>query len=497
MTGDGLATRRPERLLPDASRVIAQLFVPGHALPGGREGRATGIVAHILELDDDEVTTSLAALMQRFGHRHRDLPDIFRRNAERIRNRLSDDTWLSDERWLLLGASFTHEFSVEAAAICNPSVVAAPDQSTAPLGGLRFIMSVRQIGEGHRSSIGFRTGALDAAGAVTLDPPTPFTTAGTTTTGMLEAGPFAGLSQRRGVGAEAVGWVLGRLGSAFTQPELDAALADLEAQADTRRNVAATVAAFREVAARTYRVTFPVESEVGERVLHPSMAVESNGMEDARFARFVDDDGSVTYHASYTAYDGSAIAQQLLSTTDFLSYSVAPLTGAAAANKGLALFPRRVGGRFAALSRFDGARNAIAFSDDLHFWPTVVPLAADPATWEAIQVGNCGSPLETADGWLVLTHGVGPMRTYSIGAMLLDLDDPSMVIGRLRQPLFPSSADDQDGYVPNVVYTCGGLVHEETLFVPYGINDCAIGLATVRLPDLTAKMREDGLPQPD
>lgn len=491
---EGLATRHPGRLVADPARVLAQLFVPGHALPGGREGRATGIVAHVLELGDDEVSSTLEGLLQRFAHRHRDLPDTFRRNAERIRNRLSDDTWLSEERWLLLGASFTHEYSVEAAALCNPSVVPDPDQSSAPSGGLRFVMSVRQIGEGHRSSIGFRTGVLDGAGGVALDPPAPFSTAGASNTGMLPAGAFAGLDQRPGVGAEAVCWVLGRLGSTFPQADLDAALAALEAQADTRRNVAVTVAAFREVAARSYEVEFAAETELGERVLFPFTPSESNGMEDARFVRFVADDGVTTYHASYTAYDGSAIAQQLLTTSDFRSFSMAPLTGAAAANKGLALFPRRIGGRYAAMSRFDGAHNAIAFTDDLHYWPKVEPLAADPATWEAIQVGNCGSPLETNDGWLVLTHGVGPMRTYSIGAMLLDLDDPTRVIGRLKKPLFLSSPDEQDGYVPNVVYTCGGLVHGATLFVPYGINDGAIGLATVPLPELVATMRRDGPP---
>lgn len=491
---EGLATRHPGRLVPDPARVLAQLFVPGHALPGGREGRATGIVAHVLELGDDEVSSTLEALLQRFAHRHRDLHDIFRRNAERIRNRLSDDTWLSEERWLLLGASFTHEYSVEAAALCNPSVVADPDQSSAPPGGLRFVMSVRQIGEGHRSSIGFRTGALDGKGGVALDAPARYSTAGASSAGTLPSGAFAGLAQRAGIGSEAVGWVLSKLGSTFPHADLEAALAALEAQADTRRNVAVTVAAFRELAARSYEVGFAPETEVGERVLFPFTPVESNGMEDARFVRFVADDGAVTYFASYTAYDGSSIAQQLLSTTDFRTFSMAPLTGPGAANKGLALFPRRLRGRYAAMSRFDGAHNAIAFTDDLHHWPNVEALAADPATWEAIQVGNCGSPLETDEGWLVLTHGVGPMRTYSIGAMLLDLDDPRKVIGRLRQPLFPSPSDEQDGYVPNVVYTCGGLVHGATLFVPYGINDGAIGLATVPLPDLLAAMRRDGPP---
>jgi predicted GH43/DUF377 family glycosyl hydrolase len=491
VTALGLATRRSGHLLPDPSRVIAQLFVPGHSLPGVREGRASAMVEHILALGDDEVTETLAAIMQRFGARHRNLTETFSLHADRIGNRLDLRAELSEERWLLLGATFTHEYAVEAAAVCNPSAVELPDQSDAPAGALRFVMSVRQIGEGHRSSIGFRTGFVDHRGEVTIDEPGPFTTAGTIGTSTLDADIFRGLTERLHDDREATSWVLDGLGEHFTIRQLDARLSELETRYDIRRNVGETVRHLRELAARTYTAHFPAASELAERVLYPATTVESNGIEDARFVRFVDDDGTVTYYATYTAFDGTAIAQQLLATTDFQTFAASPLLGAAAANKGMSLFPRRIDGQFVALSRNDGSSNAIAFSNNIRQWPTATPLECPTAAWEAIQVGNCGPPIETNDGWLVLTHGVGPMRTYSIGAWLLDLDKPSKIIGRTRQPLLTPLPDEQDGYVPNVVYSCGALLHNATLLIPYGIGDANIGFATVPTRDLLAAMHED------
>ena len=349
---DGLVRRDSLRLAPDTSRVITQLFVPGHALAGENEGRASGVVEHVLGLDDDEVTATLAAITARFDRRHRDLAGTFHHHFERIANRVAPGTELSAERRLLLGATFTHEYAVEAAALCNPSAVAAPDQSGARPGDLRFVMSVRQIGEGHRSSIGFRTGVVDQRGAVTIEGPGPFTTAGTVEHGTLDADLFRSLAHNGD--AESTGWVLDGLGSRFTSAELDARLAELEAQHDTRRNVTETAHRLRQLASRSYDVQFPTTSTLGERVLVPATSAESNGMEDARFVRFVDDGGAVTYYATYTAFDGTGISQQLLATTDFRSFRSSPLLGDAAANKGLALFPRRINGRFAALSRHDG-----------------------------------------------------------------------------------------------------------------------------------------------
>ena len=481
--------RHPLRVAPDPSRVITQLYVPGHALPGGREERASGVVDQILALDDHGVDRALADLIDRFGGRHRDLRRSLAHHADRISNRLRPGTELSTERWLLLGAMFTHEYSVEAAAVCNPSVVAWTDPSTHTMGGTPFVMSVRQIGEGHRSSIGFRTGQLGDGGEVVLDARGAFASAGTIEHPPLDAETFRVLAHGSDDDTQATDWVLDHLGDRFTVDQLDARLSQLEAQRDTRRNVVDTARRLRRLGARTYTASFASTSELSERVLYPSTSAECNGLEDARFVRFVDDDATVTYHATYTAYDGSRIAQQLLTTTDFTTFSSSPLVGPAAANKGMALFPRRIHGRYAAMTRQDGATNAVAFSDDLVRWPTASPVACSIEPWEAVQVGNCGPPIETPEGWLVLTHGVGPMRTYSIGAWLLDLDEPTKLVGRLRAPLLAPRRDEMNGYVPNVVYSCGGLIHGSTLLIPYGISDASIGFATLDTRELLAELQ--------
>jgi predicted GH43/DUF377 family glycosyl hydrolase len=243
------------------------------------------------------------------------------------------------------------------------------------------------------------------------------------------------------------------------------------------------------VAASNYDTIFPEDSAIGERVLWPMGPTETHGMEDARFVRFVDDDGSVTYYGTYTAFDGVHVAPQLLETTDFRAFRITQLTGLAARNKGMALFPRRIGGRYVALSRWDRENNAIAFSDDCRAWGGPATLQSPEQPWELLQVGNCGSPLETTEGWLVLTHGVGPMRVYSIGAVLLDLDDPTRVVARLPEPLMVPDASEREGYVPNVLYSCGALLHGDTVVLPYGIGDAAIGVAVIRLPDLLDRLR--------
>lgn len=482
-----VAVRQPLRLRPDATRVITKLFVPGHPDPQcGRQ--VTDAVSHILALDEDEACDGVAELVERFGARHRDLTETFRHHADRVANRVPDGADLSEGRRMLLGAAFTHEYSVEAAALCNPSAVLAPDQRDAARGSADLVLSVRQIGEGHRSSTGFRSVSVDAAGVVTAEPAGRFTTAGTVGTSTLHSDAFLGLARRMRDDVDATRWVLDRLGDEFTHGELDARLADLEAQADTRPTVAATARRLRALAARAYRVEFSESSELSERVLYPATAAEANGVEDARFVRF-HDGGDPVYYGTYTAYDGATIVQQLLETTDFRSFESSPLQGPAARNKGLALFPRRIDGRFAAMSRYDGATNAVAFSTNLRHWPTATPIAERPKLRTTIQVGNCGAPMETDAGWLVLTHGVGPMRTYSIGAVLLDLDDPTVAIGELARPLLSPQPDEQDGYVPNVVYSCGGVIHGPNLVIPFGIGDASIGFASVGVADLLAEMQ--------
>ena len=488
-----VAVRTGHRLRPDPSRVIARLFVPGQELLAGSESRASVVVGRILALDESEVESALTDVMHRFGRRHRGLPEIFNLHADRISNRIVGNVALSDSRRQLLGATFTHEFAVEAAALCNPSMVAHPDQRGAPPGGLRFVMSVRGIGEGHRSSIGFRTGTITADGTVTVDAAGPFPIIDSVTPGPFDRGVFHGKLDELGANGENAASVLDALGERFTQSDLDLALDRLRAQRDTRRTAGDTIGHLRTIAARSYTAAFPATSDVSERVLWPATAAESSGMEDARFVRFVDDDGTCVYYATYTAYDGAAITQQLLETTDFATFTASPIVGPAASDKGVALFPRRIGGRFVALSRFDRETNAVAFSDNPRRWDRAVTFQRPSETWETIQLGNCGSPIETDEGWLVLTHGVGPMRTYSIGALLLDLDDPT-VISRLREPLLSPADDEQDGYVPNVVYSCGALLHGDTLVIPYGIADSSIGIATVPLHRLIGQLLDDRQP---
>lgn len=490
MTAGGLATRSPQRLAADPARVVTRLFVPGQEGFEHQDSRTAVVLARILALDEAVVLSALDDVILRFNGRHRDLVGTFRRNARELADRLDPSADISDARMMLLGATFTNEYAIEGAALCNPSIVAHPDQTGVAAGSLRFVMSVRGIGEGHRSSIGFRTGVIDAAGHPTLDDPAELATVGTTASTLLDAEVFRVELARLDDEGEAAGYVLDALGERFTVADLDEQLAKLQVHRKTRGRAQETIRAIRAIAERSYGIEFDDGVTLSERVLWPAMHAEAAGMEDARFVRFVDDDGSVRFYASYTAYSGTHISQQLLETTDFRSFTSVPMVGRAAANKGLALFPRRIGGRFAALSRADRESNALVLSDRPFVWTGPRELQRPVEIWEVLQLGNCGPPIETEAGWLVLTHGVGPMRTYSIGAILLDLDDPARVIGRLREPLLSPVEDERDGYVPNVVYSCGALVHADTLVLPYGIADSAIGFATVALPDLLAALTD-------
>lgn len=474
-------------IAPDPTRVLAQLFVPGHALVGDRDERTPGLVDYVLGLSDDQVDCVLDETLARFGGRHRDLTGILREHAGRLADHLPARADVSDRRMQLLGASFTQEYAVEAAAVCNPSLVPAPDQTGLGPGDLRAVLSVRQIGEGHRSSIGFRTVVIDRDGDLSIAARCGGAIAGTVEDVTLEAELFDGLVDDDD--AASTRWVLDGLPPTFGVADLANRLQRLQSQTDTRRDVAGTSSRIVELANRCYSARFPATSSIDERTLTPACAIESHGLEDARFVRFTDADGSVVYHAPYTAYDGTGIAQQLLTTTDFETFAVSPLVGPGAANKGLALFPRRIRGRFHALSRSDGRRNAITVSDDIRRWPAATPLHVSVEPWSSVQFGNSGSPIELDDGWLVLTHGVGAMRTYSIGALLLDLDDPTMVLAQSTEPLVIAGPDDRDGYVPNVVYSCGSVLHGDRLVVPLGIADQRIGFSVFPVADLLTTLR--------
>jgi predicted GH43/DUF377 family glycosyl hydrolase len=483
-----LAQRSPVHIAADSSRVVTRLFVPGQEGFDEQESRSSAVLRRVLALNDDEVQRSLDDVMARFNGRHHCLTDTFLRHAEELSDRLDPEPQLSPTRRLLLGATFTSEYAIEGAAVCNPSMVIHPDQTRVRRGSVRFIMSVRAIGEGHRSSIGFRTGTITGSSEVEFDSPPKFAVTGRQDAAMLDAEVFRGELRRLRGGGDDADYVLGRLGKQFTEAELESRLRLLEKQVATRKQARRIIGLIRRIAERSYAVHFENSTPLSERVLLPAMSAESNGVEDARFVRFIEDDGTVTYYATYTAYNGTDIGQQLLETRDFVTFTSSPIVGAAAANKGLALFPRRIDGRFAALSRSDRESNTITYSENLHRWEEGLACQLPTESWEVLQLGNCGSPIETEAGWLVLTHGVGPMRTYNIGAILLDLEDPTQIIGQLREPLLSPASDEQDGYVPNVVYSCGSLLHSDTLVIPYGIGDSAIGVATVPLTELLARL---------
>jgi predicted GH43/DUF377 family glycosyl hydrolase len=482
--GSPLVRRSPVHIAADKSRVVTRLFVPGHEGFDQQESRSNSVLQRVLELSDEEVQRSLDDVLARFNGRHHGLTEIFLEHADELSDRLNPERQLSPTRRLLLGATFTSEYAIEGAALCNPSMVMHPDQAGVTPGEIRFVMSVRAIGEGHNSSIGFRTGTISALADVEFDPAPVFATKGRRDEAMLGADAFKGELRRLRGSVDDSEYVLGPLGAQFTSAQLEVRLDLLEDHVATRKQARRTIGQIRRVAERSYGIKFQNCTPLSERVLLPITNAESKGMEDARFVRFSDEAAGVTYYASYTAFNGTDIGQQLLETKDFVHFTSSPMAGAAAANKGLALFPRRIGGRFVALSRSDRESNTITYSENPRRWEEGLACQMPTTSWEVVQLGNCGSPLETERGWLVLTHGVGPMRTYNIGAILLDLEDPTRIIGRLREPLLSPTRDEQDGYVPNVVYSCGALVHAGSLVIPYGIGDSAIGVATVSLDEL-------------
>jgi hypothetical protein len=487
---DSLVHRSPHRLLPDATRVISRLFVAGQEDYGASQSRASLVIDRVLALPEDEVCRALEDVYSRFAERHQDLTHDLEMHAHRVANRVQPGVILSEERWRLIGALFSHEFSIESAALTNPSIVPHPDQSDLESGAVRFMMSVRCIGEGHRSSIGFREGVIFEDGHIDITSPGEHPVIGTHWEPLLHQENFKGLLEEMDDLGENARFIMSQLSDNFTLTDLNTVLFRFLDDRDSFRNADTTVHHFRMIAERNYSVSFSTERDVSERVLWPVSYAEWRGMEDARFVLFTEDDGSSQYLASYTAFDGTNISQQLLSTKDFLVFETHPIAGKAARGKGMAFFPRKIGGMYAAMSRADNESNWVTFSDHMDYWNSSMSVQIPLHPWELIQVGNSGSPIETEAGWLLMTHAVGPMRTYCISASLLDLDDPSRVIGVLGEPLLTPQNDERDGYVPNVVYSCGSMKANSRLVIPYGISDHAIGIATVDLNELLERLTQ-------
>jgi predicted GH43/DUF377 family glycosyl hydrolase len=422
--------RRALYLRPDPARVIVRPFKPAtepRDLNPTDKTRANHIVERVLNLDSQAAASQLADVLENFQGRHRNLLETFERRADEMEEALLAHCTFSEVQRQLIGAYFLHEYSFEASALFNPSIVPHPDQSGIANGSLRFILSLRAVGEGHVSSLTFRAGVIAADGSIRVDPTARLATSPRIT--HRTAGP---------VGDEV-------------------------------------------------EVAFEPAPDISERVIFPVTESQSNGIEDARFVQF-SDGGRTTYYATYTAYRGTAIRSELIETSDFLSFRMTPLHGAAARNKGMALFPRKIDGRYAMIARQDNENLYLIYSDDLYGWEGGQAILKPQFPWEFVQIGNCGSPVELAEGWLMLTHGVGPVRKYSIGAALLDKRDPSKVLARSSEPLLRPEPSEREGYVPNVVYTCGAMAHKDQLILPYAVSDTYSNFATIQISALLRSM---------
>jgi len=472
--------RKKKKLLKDASRVITRLHLPDGAY------RITKIIQRIVALPDTTAEDLLAQIMLDFSERHRDIKRVFGLHLNKVKDYVPRDTVLSETTRALIGAYFTMEYSIESAALFNPSIVPHPNQSHLDKGSLRFIMSLRATGEGHVSSIVFRSGQLDQDNTILFDPISDYVE-----TPDLQLDPvydrhlFQLKLNEMTASNEVTAHLLNQLPENFTHNGLKNKIEAL------RSNPVFPIAHQNEtfeimywLANSNYDISFRPDHRISERVIFPVSENESNGIEDARFVKFIDDNGEVTYYAPYTAYNGLKILPQLIETKDFIKFNILTLNGKAVQNKGMALFPRKIDGSYIMLSRQDGENNHIMFSDNIHFWQKSEIIQEPTRSWEFIQIGNCGSPLETDEGWIVLTHGVGPMRQYCIGAMLLGLENPAKIIARLEEPLLAPREEEREGYVPNVVYTCGAIIHNGDLVIPYAMSDIMSGIATVGVSEL-------------
>ena len=472
-------------LRPDQSRVLLRPFSPGDSERIGR------IIARIMSLPEDRVGLLLDEVSAEFSQRHQHIHELFLERFERVRELMLTDEELSEQRRLLIGSYFLAEYSLESAALFNPSIVPHPDQTDLPPGGLRFILSLRATGEGHISSITFRTGIVHPDQRIEVFTPTGFLTEPRQIPNPLyEKALFGRKLSELGLTGEFTRRVMNKLGESFALEELRAGLKaeqfrlpDGMTQED--QNAAQGI---WMLARSNYEVQFQPEQQLSERIIFPATPSQRNGVEDARFVCFQNDDGTHIYYATFTAFDGKVILPELVETSDFLLFRFITLNGPAAVNKGMAIFPRKINGLYAMLSRQDNENIYLTFSDNVHFWHERQVLLKPTFPWELVQLGNCGSPIETDAGWLVLSHGVGPLRKYCIGAFLLDRDDPAKVLGRLREPLLKPNQNEREGYVPNVVYTCGALLHRGELIIPYGLADHATSFATVALEEVLAAM---------
>jgi len=471
--------RLPIQLLPDSSRVITRYFGLGE------ENRIRDVVGRLLAVPETAVTDLVAKLERDFQPIHPNIDDVFLEHYEAVKHHIPVNGPISDGRRRFIGASFTMEYAIECAALFNPSMVPAIEQANVPPGSVRFVMSLRATGEGHISSIVFRRGLVDATGNVSVDTPSRYSRPlRAIVPADFAKADFIQQLQSLHAWTEHTQATLALLGDRFTRAELSEAIDKIRSLADVSGVSEESNDALLALSQANYRLAVPSGADVTEAVIFPYSDNERRGIEDLRLVRFTDDDGSFHYYGTYTAYNGFQIFPQLLEYPVGQHVEIHMLTGRCAQNKGMALFPRTVHGRYAMVARLDNENLYYMESDHLCVWNEARPLLAPKYPWEVIQIGNCGSPLETEAGWLLLTHGVGPMRQYCIGAALLDLENPCRVIGQTSEPLLVPTGTERFGYVPNVVYSCGGMIHQGMLVLPYAASDLATSVAVIDLKEL-------------
>ena len=479
--------RKPIRFTSDPKRVITRFFFPGP------ETRVQSIIHKVIDMPEQAAHLSLNQTLRDFSARHRNISKIYQKHFDRVcdimKDKMEDLGALSEFKKLLIGAYFTSEYSIESAAFFNPSMVEDPDQSGLEEGEKRIIISFRATGEGHISSVVFRGGILDANNNLTMKPQGKLVDEAEAICNFVyQKEAFCKKLSEMHIENDVVTKVMNRLRFEFDYNELHNAVVETTREINPNFQQQKMLQTITWLADSHYEISFSLDTGISERVIFPIAAAESNGIEDARFVKFTDNDGRVRYYATYTAYNGYTIMPKLIETKDFYQFKVMPIHGENAQNKGMALFPRRINGKYAMLSRLDGINNYIMFSDDINLWQDAVQIQTPKYPWEFIQIGNCGSPIETEHGWLVITHGVGTMRKYCLGATLLDLDDPTKVIGQLAEPLLSPNEEEREGYVPNVVYSCGSIIHNDELVIPYAMSDTASTFASVPLEDLFSRL---------
>lgn len=411
-----------KKFQPDCSRVIVKPHIPANSM------RIERLINKILNLSEEKTKEILARVIENFSNRHRNIWEYFDANYNQVKTFMPNNLEISKSRRALIGAYFSCEYSIQSVAFFNPSIVPHPDQSGLDVESLRFILSFRSVGEGHISSIEFRSGVIDKDCNFTFD-------------------KISCYAQRA---------------------------SNISCKSDS-----------------DYELQFHPELGLCEKIIFPVSKNDRNGIEDARFVQFVDDDGSVIYYATYTAYNGHDIFPQIIETKDFITFKIITLDGEFSKNKGMALFPRKINGKYAMISRIDGENLYIMYSNNIRNWQQAQLIKEPESPWEFVQIGNCGSPIETDKGWILLTHGVGPMREYSIGVILLDIENPTQIIGNMREPLLVCNQEEREGYVPNVVYSCGSIIHNDNLIIPYAMSDTCSGIATITLSELFSKMQRE------